>query len=72
MEDRQTQTEVARWRRSRLEENVYKNMEAHSKIQNGIGRHRKGGKGSARAVEPDSSILASFVHTVKYLLSLIK
>jgi hypothetical protein len=29
--DRQTQTEVARWCRSRLEKNGYKKMEAHSK-----------------------------------------
>jgi hypothetical protein len=52
-EDRQAQTKVARWCRSRIEYNGYKKMEAHSKRQNGMGRDRNIGKSSARAVKPE-------------------
>jgi hypothetical protein len=58
-EDRQTQTEVADdvECRIRLENSGYKKMEAHSKRQNRMGRHRKGGKSPARAVKPEKKKL---------------
>jgi hypothetical protein len=54
-EDRQTQTEVADdvECRIRLENSGYKKMEAHSKRQNRMGRHRNGGK----SVKPEKKKL---------------
>jgi hypothetical protein len=62
--DRQTQTEMARRRRSRPENNGYEKMKAHSKKQNGMGQHHKGGESPARAVKPQQETI--LLHRCKY------